>query len=205
MKCSLQVWSLKSGPRNILAIWSPGSESNFLGRRNLLVYKQTTLRLAFFSWSHLPSESIFRHLAPTVIMVNLYASLLSLALVTACSLAFSHGYQRRNELDSNLHRRESVDSHEIAFAREDNEAREPGSSLRKFKFLSKLTVHHPGKGPAKRPTSRASRRIVNKPDKLVQEAIEFQNTFGVRDLDAEGLFAREYDQLDERDIFDDLD
>jgi len=152
-------------------------------------------------------------------MVNLYASLLSLALATGSALAFSHGYpsQRRNELDSNLHRRESVDNHEIAFAREDNEAlynrelyddleaREPGLSLRKFKFLSKLTVHHPGKGPAKRPTWRASRRIVNKPDKLVQEAIEFQNTFGVRDLDAEGLFEREYDQLDERDIFDDLD
>jgi len=163
-------------------------------------------------------------------MVKVYASLLALALATGLAQAFPNSeYQRRSELDSDLYSREFIDSEDVPFAREDLEdfysrevlddldAREPGFGAlgglfrAGAKFAGKRAARA-GRGRAVRKAGgravrKAGRRVMKHPDETVQNAIDFQNTFGTRDLDAqnEELFGREYDQLEERDIFDDLD
>ncbi|KAF8812694.1 hypothetical protein BYT27DRAFT_7182402, partial [Phlegmacium glaucopus] len=156
-------------------------------------------------------------------MVRLYTSLLALALAAGSTLAFSDAYQRRSELYSDLYEREFVDNQETYFTREDLEdlftrdsevsndfvAREPFGFLSLFKIGAKLigkAVHsETAKRAVKHVAGNAVGQLQNRELELDEELFgrELDEELFERELDDE-FFGREYDQLDERDIFDDL-
>jgi hypothetical protein len=127
---------------------------------------------------------------------------------------FSQFQNRELDLDEEPFGREFIDSQEVPFAREDDKdllAREefedfvPREPVH-LRSVARATSGFLSKPSTQEATHRIAHHVVNNAlDQLSGRELDSEELFGRDDFDHEEFFGREYDQLDERDIFDDLD